>query len=204
MNKFTFNQMAAPLSLWMFCSLIIVSPSVHAITKCKDAEGKWHYGDLAVRECEDSKITTLSERGFIIAEKAAPKTDEELLKIEKEIEKKQAEDNQRELEDKERQRLLDVYETEDDIDRQRDNQLYSVDSNIAVHNSFLESLNERIVYEEGKFAGATNPVIKDHIRKKIDGAQKDVEIYSKEVEDLKRQNITDIESYFAHHYHSWE
>jgi len=127
-------------------TIISVLPfsSAHAIKKCQDAEGKWHYGDIAVAQCEKSKVTTLDKRGFIASEKDAPKTEEQLQKekeasaeLEAELARKQAEDN-------EKSRILNIYETVADIDRQRDNQINSVASNIAVHKAYLKSLTAKI------------------------------------------------------------
>ena len=66
------------LSLLVFSTLLVTALPAFAIKKCQDADGKWHYGDIAVEECENSKITTLTDRGFIKEEEAAPKTEAEL------------------------------------------------------------------------------------------------------------------------------
>lgn len=194
MNKIMLNKM--PISilaiLVMFVSLLAALPA-HAIKKCKDAEGRWHYGDVAVRECQDSKVTTLSNQGFVRDEKPAVKTKEELLADEKAEEKAKIEKERIAYEEREKFRILTGYETEADIDRQRDNQLYSIDSNIAVHNSFLQSMNEVIAHEEKKLVKATNPVIKKRIEEKIVEAKKNLALYSDEVVALKsdRQGIVD-------------
>ena len=69
-------------SVLIFISTVLIALSIslpaHAIKKCKDAEGKWHYGDKAVRSCQSEKVTTLNDRGFIQSEKDAPKTEAEL------------------------------------------------------------------------------------------------------------------------------
>jgi len=62
----------------VFTANLLIAAPAHAIKKCKDADGKWHYGDIAVRACQQSKITTLNKRGFVKDEKSAPKTDDEL------------------------------------------------------------------------------------------------------------------------------
>jgi hypothetical protein len=136
--------------------LLPLSPA-YAIKKCQDSDGRWHYGDIAIAKCNASKVTTLNDRGFIASEKDAPKTDEQLKK---ESEVKAEADAElarvRALED-ERNRVLSVYETEADIDRQRDNQVDSVDSNIAVHKAYVKSLNakiERLKLKGVNFKGA--------------------------------------------------
>lgn len=126
--------------------------SAHAIKKCQGADGKWHYGDIAVSQCNKSKITTLDGRGFIASEKDAPKTVEQL---QREKEAKDIEDASAariKADEDERNRILSVYETEADIDRQRDNQIASVASNIAVHKAYLKSVSAKI--ERYKINGA--------------------------------------------------
>jgi len=130
-------------------ALLLPFSSAHAIKKCKDADGKWHYGDLAVRACERSKITTLNDRGFIESEKSAPKTDEELKAEEEARILVETQEKRIKAEEDERDRILSVYETEADIDRQRDNQINSVESNIAVHKSYLKAMDAKVArFEE--------------------------------------------------------
>ncbi len=127
-------------SLALFASL---TPA-HAIKKCQDAEGKWHYGDIAVQQCKKSKVTTLSKRGFIEKEKEAPKTEEQLQKEQDELAVAEAEAARVRAEEEERVRILSVYETEADIDRQRDNQIKSVEGSMAVHKAYVKSLTGKI------------------------------------------------------------
>lgn len=118
--------------------------AAHAIKKCQDSDGNWHYGDIAVAQCNKSKVTTLNDRGFIASEKDAPKTPEELEKEAAEKAKAEEEAARIQAEEDERARILSVYETEADIDRQRDNQIDSVNSNIAVHKAYVKSVTARI------------------------------------------------------------
>jgi len=53
---------------------LMLSQSASAITKCKDANGKWHYGDNVEHLCSVSKITTLDSRGVIKKQVARKKT----------------------------------------------------------------------------------------------------------------------------------
>jgi len=172
---------------------LFVLPQAHAIKKCKDADGKWHYGDIAVRECQNSKITTLTGGGFVKGERAAPKTESELLEIEAQAQRLAEEKRKAEFLESEKSRVLSIYETEADIDRQRENQLYSVDSNIAVHNTFLESMDEQIAYQTTRLNKAANPAIKSTIEKKIAEFEKNKETYAEEVSVLqgKREGIVE-------------
>lgn len=137
----------------IFLLLILLSfgaSSAAGMKKCQDADGNWHYGDSAVKACKNSKIITLTKRGFIDSEEGPPKTqiqrDEELRQAEllaqKEAQQKAIADD--------RLRILSIYETEGDIDRQRDNQLDSVKSKIDVHGAYIRGMEARISRYEMK------------------------------------------------------
>jgi len=138
----------------------LLATNAWAIKKCQDSEGNWHYGDFAVHACSQSKITTLDARGNITEEQEAPLTDQEkqaqaeALRLEKEQLAKET--AQRE----ERNRILSIYETEADIERQRDNQLYSVQSNIDVTKAYIKSLKDRQATNKTRTAAITNSVLK--------------------------------------------
>ncbi|GHA04087.1 hypothetical protein GCM10008090_11740 [Arenicella chitinivorans] len=135
----------SPIAVLGGLMLILLLPATsHAIKKCQDADGNWHYGDTAVDECERSKVTTLNSRGFISSEDEAPKTAEELAAEEASLAKERAEEQRVADEKAERERLLSIYQTEADIDRQLDNQIYSVDSSIAVHKVYLKGMKDKV------------------------------------------------------------
>ena len=186
------NGAAVAGLLLMVC---FFSQPAYAIKKCKDADGKWHYGDVAVRECENSKITTLSNKGTIKEQKAAPKTAEQLAGEEARRVEREKEAQRKKNEELEKARILSVYETEGDIDRQRDNQLYSVDSNIAVHNTYLESLQNLIAHEKKKMEVAKSTALKQNYEDKIKEAESNYKIYSDEVITLKSQREKIIEKF---------
>lgn len=167
-------------------SLLISSPA-HAIKKCKDAQGKWHYGDVAVRSCENSKVTTLNDRGFVKGEKDAPKTDQEIASEKEQRMAIEAEAKRVNDEQDERNRILSVYETEADIDRQRDNQLNSVDSNIAVHKSYLKSMEAKIARANEELPTETKKWKKKKLEEDLVSAKKDIEEYSVELASLIEQ-----------------
>jgi len=177
----------------LFCALVFSSP-VHAIKKCQDANGKWHYGDVAVAQCNNSKVTTLNDRGFIEGQKDAPKTAEQLQK-EKEIEEEMKAKLARErAEEDERNRILSIYETEADIDRQRDNQIDSVVGNIAVHKAYLKSVSGRVERLKERGAKLTG-VAKDLNIERIAEAQERIKESSVELEKLMEQKASIIERF---------
>ena len=189
MKQITFLCGAATL----LCSLVFSSP-VYAIKKCQDANGRWHYGDVAVAQCNKSKVTTLNERGFIDGQKDAPKTEEQLQK-EKEVQAEiDAEMARKEAINKERSRILSIYETEADIDRQRDNQIDSVVGNIAVHKAYIKSVSGRV--ERLKVRGASlTGIAKDLNVKEIAEAEEQIKETSIELEKLDEQKESIIERF---------
>jgi len=127
--------------------------NAHAIKKCQDAEGNWHYGDAASKACDTAKVTELNSRGFVKGEQEALKTSEQLEAERESIERIEAEILAKEKEKAERERILSVYQSEADIDRQLDNQIYSVDSSIAVHQVYLKRMAEKVTKLTEKQAG---------------------------------------------------
>jgi len=123
----------------------LFATNAHAIKKCQDAEGKWHYGDGAAKECDKAKVTELNNRGFVKGEEEAPKTKEQIEAERDTLEQLEEIRLAQEKEKEERQRILSVYQSEADIDRQLDNQIYSVDSSITVHQVYLKGMADKIV-----------------------------------------------------------
>ncbi len=185
------NLLLSPILL----SFIIFSPSASAIQKCQDADGKWHYGDIAVAECENSKVTTLNDQGFITDELAAPKTDEEIRAEQELIAAELAEQERLKKEQEEHVRILSIYETEDDIDRQRDNQVSSVQSNIDVHQSYLRNMEIRIADFEKDKSAATRDWQKEELQAEIDQAHIRVEKSKKELAALIEQKSGILERF---------
>jgi hypothetical protein len=179
------NKSISIIVLTALLSMLISSPA-HAIKKCKDAEGKWHYGDMAVRSCEKSKVTTLTDRGFVESEKSAPKTEKELAAEEEVRMTAEAEAKRVKAEEDERNRILSVYETEADIDRQRDNQLNSVETNIVIHKSYIKSIKAKVVRTNEAL-----PAARGRQKKKLEGvlldSQKIIEEYELELVSLIEQ-----------------
>ena len=132
--------------------LVSIANPAFAIKKCKDTDGNWHYGDIAVAECENSKVTTLNSRGFITDELDAPLTADEIQAAKDEVDQAEVERMQVLAAAEEKRRVLAIYETEADIDRQRDNKLSSLQGNIDVHNAYLKGMDSRIARFEKKLA----------------------------------------------------
>ena len=151
--------------------LLGIANQAFAIEKCQDADGNWHYGDIAVEGCEASKITTLSDRGFVTNEEEAPKTEQELAAMEVSVRKEEEEKNRLQAEAEERRRVLGIYETEADIDRQRDNQIDSVQRNMDVYIAYLKGMDKRRIRNEAKLEELQSKPAKDKLSKEIAAAK---------------------------------
>ena len=97
------NLKLQPLASFCFCACcsLFSRLQAHAISKCQDANGKWHYGDNAASVCGDARITIIDDRGRKIDEVAPPMTVEEFNALEAEEKRKAAEESgkaKRELE----------------------------------------------------------------------------------------------------------
>ena len=173
----------------------LTSPSF-AIKKCKDVDGKWHYGDTAVEQCENSQITTLDNRGFITEEEGPPKTAEELV-LEAETQALlDEEEGKRLAAEEQRRRVLSIYETESDIDRLRDNQLDSEQSNIDVHKAYLKGIDTRITRNQAKLAETENKGTKQKLTTAVEQAKLRVTEFELELALLQQQK-KDIAVKFA-------
>jgi len=197
MNMTKMNQVKSGAGLLsaIFITTLLFSTPAHAIKKCKDANGKWHYGDVAVQECENSKVTTLSNQGFVKGEADAPKTEEELIEEKSYRAEIEAEKERLKQVEFEKSRILSIYETEEDIDRQLENQLYAVDSNIAVHKSYIQNMEEVMAYEGKQLGKVTHPLAISKIEEKISTAQSKHDRYSKGILELEVQRKKVIEKF---------
>ena len=171
----------------LFLLLFTVGSPAHAIKKCKDADGNWHYGDVAVQKCENSKVTTLNDRGVITGELEAPKSPEEVRIEEEAAALKAAEKAQRAALLEEKRRVMSIYETEADIDRQRDNQLHSVERNIDVHKAYLSSMDKRVARYERKQKEAKSAKGKEAYGNDISEAKTRIKESKLELTELEAQ-----------------
>ena len=158
----------------IFLLLMLVgfsTSSVASMKKCQDADGNWHYGDSAVTACKNSKITTLTKRGFIDTEQGPPKTQKQRAEELQQAELLAEKEAQEEKLANDRLRILSIYETENDIDRQRDNQLNAVESKIDVHGAYIKGMQARIARFETKLEQMKTPLGKENINTKIEQAK---------------------------------
>lgn len=193
LNRHTKQTGAGLLKVTTCLLLVATSSTTYAMKKCQDESGSWHYGDTAVIACENSKVTTLNDRGFIEEELAAPKTAQELADEAQAKTASDAEAGRLLAIENEKQRILSIYETEADIDRHRDNQLGSVDGNIAVHKAFLKSQEARIKRTEDKLGNTKHFKAKQRLTKDIESVKTRMQTYQAALEKLlvQKEEIMD-------------
>lgn len=126
----------------VFIGLILLGHAfqAYAVIKCKDKDGNWHFGDTLPPECAQEGYQELNDRGMVIEETKAAKTDAEIAE-----EKKQAAiDAEKQKEEDEQARqdkiLLDTYTNVDDINMVRDDKLTALETSI----SLAEKRNEKL------------------------------------------------------------
>lgn len=179
----------AVVSVGLLAALMLISFPAAAIKKCQDSEGKWYYGDLAEAECRRSKITTLDDRGFIKEERPAPKTQAELAAEAESTRLAEAALAQRESEAAERARILSIYETEADIERQRANQLTSIESDIGVHEAYLNAVRARVEREKTKLETTKNKRRIDELEASLAAAKSNIDQYQTQLDELKAERL---------------
>jgi len=142
------------------------------ITKCQDADGKWHYGDAAAQECEDSKWTALNARGVVVDEKDVPPTAAELHARKMAAAEERREQARKAKEEAEWQRMLSVYDKEEFIIFARDTRLENLNAMIQVNHDLLKRLRENLeAYQLRSGKKAEAEVIK--LQERIAGFERD-------------------------------
>jgi len=175
--------------------LLLFSQSSFAITKCKDADGKWHYGDHAPDICARSKVTEMNQHGTVVGEQEAPKTEQELEQEKFTQQKEQEIKEQEQAVEDEKRRLLNIYEHVEDIDRVRDNQLHSVQGNIDVHNAYLNAMNNKVARLEKKVAETQRKDLKENFEQELAGAQDNIVKFTGQLKKLKAQKLEIMEKF---------
>lgn len=137
-HKKLVHSLAFALSILLTCSAHAEKTST--IKKCKDATGRWHYGDSAAEECAKSKITVLSEEGTTKKVIAAPPTEAELK--DRELKKEETEREQQKSQDQAKKDalLLSTYGGENDINYIRDRKIAQIETAVKSSEETLKTL----------------------------------------------------------------
>ncbi len=135
-----FRQLHHPAGVLAGLFLLLAAGGAAAQTfmKCQDADGKWHYGDTAARECAKSRITEIDQEGNRVQEIEAPVSEEELAARKAAEEKARAEQEAADKLQGELERLRAIYDDEDAIIRARDERLAHIDRTVAINDALIK------------------------------------------------------------------
>ena len=173
------------------------------IKKCKDATGRWHYGDTAAEECAKSKITVMTDGGTTKKVIAAPPTEQELKEREAQQESIAAERQRAEEQARRDALLLATYGVEDDIHYIRDRKIAQIESQIKASEETLKSLRgalgrmEAQAADEGKDGKAATTTMKNIELTKSQIARHEGAVVSKRQEQqaLREQYAAELKRY---------
>lgn len=170
------------------------------IKKCRDAAGKWHYGDTAATACAHSKVTIINEQGIKKREIAAPLTSEQL----RAREQRQAEAQQAQEQAKRDELLLATYAHEADIIYIRDRKLAQLESMIKASTdtlvplrATLKRLQAQAAAEEKAQQNVSEQTAKalEQTRSQIGKHEAAIAQKRREQETIKAQAQADLERY---------
>lgn len=173
------------------------------IKKCKDATGKWHYGDTAAEECARSQVTEITDEGTTKKVIAAPPTEQELKAREAQRETIEAEKAKAEEQARKDALLLSTYGVEDDIIYVRDRKIAQIEASIKASEETLKSLRaaltrmEAQAADESKDAKAAKATAKniELTRGQITRHEAAVAVKRQEQETLRKQYALELERY---------
>lgn len=184
----------AGLVLFLSPAVLFFSVSAHAISKCQDADGKWHYGDNAASICGDARITIIDDRGRKIDEVPPPMTVEEFNALEAEEKRKAAEERENAKRELEKRRILAIYPREESIIRARDERLKGMDNNIRVQEALLDDMRlDMKVLESKKMP--EDPKARAKRESQINSQQESIDAYYQAITRLRREREQTSEKY---------
>ncbi|MFQ5994335.1 MAG: hypothetical protein ACE5K1_04525 [Acidiferrobacterales bacterium] len=174
------------------------------IKKCKDAQGKWHYGDRAAEECARSRVMELSDEGVTTKVIDAPLTKDEVRQ--RDEQQALAEEERRQAAEQARRdrQLLQTYGHEDDIIYIRDRKLTQINYTITATTRTLRPLRdtlERMEAEAGKVQSKGKPIPKDMVadiertRAQIARHEAAMRGMRREQDAIKQQAAEDLKRY---------
>jgi hypothetical protein len=184
----------AGLVLFLSPAILFFSVSAHAISKCQDADGKWHYGDNAASICGDARITIIDDRGRKIDEIPPPMTVEEFNALEAEEKRKAAEERENAKRELEKRRILAIYPREESIIRARDERLKGMDNNIRVQEALLDDMRLDMKVLESKKV-PEDPKARAKRESQINSQQESIDAYYQAITRLRREREQTSEKY---------
>jgi hypothetical protein len=166
--------------------LMFFSAKLHAIAKCQDAQGKWHYGDTAHEACGDSTITIIDKTGRKVNEVLPPMTQQEREALEEELERLEEEEKQEQQREQEKRRILAIYPTEESIKRARNEKLAGQDKNIKLQERLIDNMRQEVKSLK-KRQTPSNKKEAANLKALIESKQANVDEYYRSISRLRRE-----------------
>lgn len=176
------NAWSIVLPAWL---ALLGTGELHAISKCQDAQGKWHYGDMADEACGDSTITIIDKSGRTVEEVLPPMTDRERKALEEELARLELEQKLEKQREMERQRILAIYPSQESIERARNDRLRGMDKNIKLQEQLLDDFRREI--KELKALKPANEKARKDVENQIVKKQANADDYYKAISRLRRE-----------------
>jgi len=130
------------LSVTVISIIAVFSNTASAISKCKDANGKWIYGDSVEHLCKKSEVTKMNGRAVVKKKLAPEKTPEQIEADKNKLTPEEiAQEKQREKIEK--KRILQSYESEEYLEKVRQQKIASYESRKSQYSDYLTYLNKR-------------------------------------------------------------
>ncbi|MHB8550485.1 MAG: hypothetical protein ACYDB8_05875 [Acidiferrobacterales bacterium] len=117
-----------------------IAGTAFVIKKCQDANGEWHYGDNAGRECAHSKVIEITNSGVKTKELAAPLTPAQLKAHAAEFAQAAKEKAKARARARRDRILLSMYASSDDITYVRNRKISDVNGLIEGEKDTLKPL----------------------------------------------------------------
>lgn len=169
----------------LLVGLLLPGMAAAQISKCQDANGKWHYGDNAAAACGDAKITVFDKKGIKVDEIDSPPTAAE-VEARRAAKERQKRENQLEKEREEaRKRILRVYPDEASILRARDQRIAGIDKQIKLDETLLDDLRLEMNQLESR-KPPTDKKAKQNYQKRKQSLQQQIDDYNNALRQLRR------------------
>jgi len=169
------------------------------ISKCKDSNGVWHYGDFAGDNCApDSDVTEMNQQGVRVKVNEAKPDARDSASLSEVSRKKQEQQRDKERARDRDNRLLTMYESVDDLIVTRDERIKYVSGIITINQEFLGQLHKQhssLTEQYGR-----NP--SKRLEQELQSTEQSMELYERVIADrlhqkneIMQQFDKDIERY---------
>lgn len=185
--------------LRVFAVLVMVIPfgfgyaeSNRNITKCKDTNGVWHYGDFAADNCaSDSDVTEMNQQGVKIkVDQATPDLRDSATLSE--VSRRKQEQLLKEQQARDRDnRLLSMYESVDDLIKKRDERVEYLSEIIRTDQDVLGQLHKQHSILTDQYRETPNK----RLESEIESTESSMELYERVIEDRLRQKTEVAQSF---------